>query len=218
MRVQRYQVRHRAPWMDHADEVHVPASHLDQVVVCPPGDCVTVDNSFTTYAGLNYGDAISFQFHPEFTPGFGKALVELRRSKYGAGADAAAASYQGSGDCARIGGWINRFLDGPGLRPGDGTAWSSAKDDPPGPTPAWVAAPLCLQPDVGRDSIAIGHRSAASSARSRKFSASATLRRSCRPCTALATSAASNFCGICCGQFMSHASTVNKMTCSGRAG
>ncbi len=120
--VQRYHVRHRAPWMDDAGEVRVPASHQDQVVVCPPGARVTADNAFTPYAGLDYGGAISFQFHPEFTPEFGTALVEYRRDKYGVGADTAAASYGGPNDCARVGGWISRFLDAPELQRGDGKA------------------------------------------------------------------------------------------------
>lgn len=122
MGVQRYHVRHRAPWMDDAAEVRVPASHQDQVVACPPGARVTADNPFTPYAGLDYGDAISFQFHPEFTPEFSIALVEHRRDKYGAGADAAAASYQEPNDCARVERWIGRFLDAPGLQRGDGKA------------------------------------------------------------------------------------------------
>ena len=117
MGVQRYHVRHRAPWMDDAAEVRVPASHQDQVVVCPPGARVTADNAFTPYAGLDYGDAISFQFHPEFTPEFGTALIEHRRDKYGAGAAAAAVSYRGPNDCARVRGWISRFLDAPGPQP-----------------------------------------------------------------------------------------------------
>ena len=117
--VQHYDVQHRAPWMDDAASVRVPASHQDQVVVCPPGACVTANNVFTPYAGLDYGDAISFQFHPEFAPQFGKALIEHRRAKYGPGAEAAAASYQEPNDCARIGGWISRFLDAPGPQRGD---------------------------------------------------------------------------------------------------
>jgi GMP synthase-like glutamine amidotransferase len=122
MGLQRYHVRHRAPWMDDAVEVRVPASHQDQVVACPPGARVTAINPFTPYAGLDYGDAISFQFHSEFTPAFGTALVEYRRGKYGAGADAAAASYKLTNDCARVGGWISRFLDASGLPRGYGEA------------------------------------------------------------------------------------------------
>lgn len=113
--VKRYQIRQRTPWMDDTVEVRVPASHQDQVAVCPPGACVIADNETTPYAGLDYGDAVSFQFHPEFTPEFGIALVEHRRDKYGPGADAAAASYKGPNDCAKVGRWISRFLDAPSL-------------------------------------------------------------------------------------------------------
>ena len=109
----RYGVRHRAPWMDDAAHVDVPASHQDQVVTCPPGARVTAASAFTPYAGLDYGDAISFQFHPEFGAAFGTALIEARRDRYGALADAAIASYTQPDDCARVGQWIGRFLDMP---------------------------------------------------------------------------------------------------------
>jgi hypothetical protein len=41
--------------------------------------------------------------------------------------------------------------------------------------------------------------------------------RASRAANAAATSAASNFSGICCGQLVSHAAIMNRMTCSGRA-
>ena len=109
----RYDVRHRAPWMDDAARIDVPASHQDQVVACPPGARVTVASAFTPHAGLDYGDAISFQFHPEFGAGFGPALIEATRDRYGALADPAIHSYGQPDDCARVGGWISRFLDAP---------------------------------------------------------------------------------------------------------
>lgn len=109
----RFQVRYRAPWMDGAAEVWVSASHQDQVVTPPPEARVTASNAFTPYAGLDYGDAISFQFHPEFGTAFGTDLIELRRDKYGALADAAIASYAHPDDHARVGQWIGCFLDTP---------------------------------------------------------------------------------------------------------
>ena len=41
---------------------------------------IVVSSSFTPYAGLAWTDrpAISFQFHPEFSPGFAKALIAER--------------------------------------------------------------------------------------------------------------------------------------------
>ena len=109
----RYQVRHRAPWMDDAEHVDAPASHQDQVVVPPPGARVTLASPFAPFAGLDYGDAISFQFHPEFGAAFATALIETRREHYGALADPAIASYGKPNDCARVGRWIGRFLDAP---------------------------------------------------------------------------------------------------------
>ena len=41
--------------------------------------------------------------------------------------------------------------------------------------------------------------------------------RASRAASAAATSAASNFCGICCGQLVSQAAILNRITCSGRA-
>ena len=49
------------------------------------------------------------------------------------------------------------------------------------------------------------------------FNASSSAMRASREASAAATSAASNFCGICCGQLVSHAEIRNRMTCSGRA-
>ncbi len=109
----RYDVTHRVPWMDGATHVDVPASHQDQVVTPPHGARVVAASAFTPYAGLDYGDAISFQFHPEFGADFGTASIEARRDRYGALADPAIASYSQPNDCARVGCWIGRFLDTP---------------------------------------------------------------------------------------------------------
>ena len=48
-------------------------------------------------------------------------------------------------------------------------------------------------------------------------SASSSTIRASRTASAAATSAASNFCGMCCGQLVSHAAILNRITCSGRA-
>ena len=109
----RYTITRPEPWIDGAREIAAPASHQDQVVVQPPHTEITVSSDFTPYAGLAWTDrpAISFQFHPEFTPEFAKALIAERYDRVPS-PDAAIASLDAPNDNARIGGWIRRFLKG----------------------------------------------------------------------------------------------------------
>ncbi len=109
-----YPIVARAAWMDgdEATMVSVPASHQDQVVLQPPGTDVIASSVFTPYAGLAWRDrpALSFQFHPELSPDYTKALLDSRRDRL-AEADAAIASLDAPNDNARVGGWIRRFLE-----------------------------------------------------------------------------------------------------------
>ena len=89
----RYELRARPHWMDDAAAVAVPASHQDQVVTLPSDARVIASSEFTPYAGLDYGGAISFQFHPEFSPEFATALIEANRDRYGARAASAIQSH-----------------------------------------------------------------------------------------------------------------------------
>lgn len=106
-------VRHEA-WMDDVPLVAAPASHQDQVVQPPPDAALIASSAFTPYAGFSWRDqqAISFQFHPEMSPAFAAALYDSRRDRI-ADVDAAIASLEAPNDSARIGAWINRFLDAP---------------------------------------------------------------------------------------------------------
>lgn len=108
----RYGLPAPAAWMDErVPTIAVPASHQDQVVAPPPDARVIARSDFTPYAGLDYGDAISFQFHPEFSAAFARALVRAERDLHGARAAPAIASLAAPNDCARVTGWIGRFLD-----------------------------------------------------------------------------------------------------------
>ena len=106
-----YLVADRQPWMDGDRTIAVPASHQDQVLVQPPATDITVQSDFTPYAGLAWTDrpAISFQFHPEFSPDFAKALIRERYDRV-SNPDAALASLDAPNDSARVGDWIRRFL------------------------------------------------------------------------------------------------------------
>ncbi len=109
-----YSILRREPWMagDRSD-IAAPASHQDQVVVQPPNTDVVAESPFTKFAALAWTDrpAISFQFHPEFSPAFAKALIEQRYDVV-PDPEAAIASLDSPNDNARVGGWIRNFLNG----------------------------------------------------------------------------------------------------------
>ena len=107
----RYEIVHAEPWIDPVGEIAAPASHQDQVVIQPPNTEVVARSDFTEYAGLAWTDrpAISFQFHPEFSPAFAKALIE-KRYDIVPNPDAAIASLDAPNDNERVATWIRRFL------------------------------------------------------------------------------------------------------------
>jgi GMP synthase-like glutamine amidotransferase len=108
-----YTVVRSEPWIDSAGTIAVPASHQDQVVRQPPNTEVVAASDFTPFAALAWTDrpAISFQFHPEFSPAFAKALIEKRYDAV-PNPDAAIASLDAPNDSARVGRWIRNFLNG----------------------------------------------------------------------------------------------------------
>ena len=113
----RYDVTGSEPWMDAEPTLAVAASHQDQVMEPPAGAAVLATSAFTPFAALRYagGEAVSFQFHPEFERGMAQALVELRRSRLPDPdeADRMLASLAGPSDAPRVAGWIRGFIDRP---------------------------------------------------------------------------------------------------------
>ena len=109
-----YPIVARPAWLDGPPLVSAPASHQDQVVSQPPGTEIVASSLFTPYAALAWTDfsAISFQFHPEFSPDFAKALIAQRYDRV-PDPDAAIASLDGPNDNQRVGDWIRRFLTAP---------------------------------------------------------------------------------------------------------
>jgi GMP synthase-like glutamine amidotransferase len=109
----RYKVVRPQRWSNGEREVAIPASHQDQVVVQPPNTEIVAESSFTPFAALAWTDrpAISFQFHPEFSVGYAKALIEKRYDRVN-DPDAALASLDAPNDNARVARWIRNFLNG----------------------------------------------------------------------------------------------------------
>lgn len=109
--LQRYEVLRPQVWTNGERSVAIPASHQDQVVVQPPRTSVVAASDFTPFAALAWDDrpAISFQFHPEFSPAYAKALIDKRYDRVNA-PDAAIASLDAPNDNEHVAGWIRRFL------------------------------------------------------------------------------------------------------------
>jgi GMP synthase-like glutamine amidotransferase len=110
----RYAVQDRAAWMDDAPSIAVPASHQDQVVQLPADARVLGGSEFTPYGIVEYPQrrALSLQSHPEFTPEYAAALIELRRSsKYSPEqADRALDTLREPNDRERVRRWLAQFL------------------------------------------------------------------------------------------------------------
>lgn len=112
-----YEITRRADWMKTDDEplLSIPVSHQDQIVELPQDATILASSPFTPYAVLEYPQrrAISFQGHPEFSPEYATALIDLRRgTRYQQDfADAAAETLKKANDARRVAGWLRRFID-----------------------------------------------------------------------------------------------------------
>lgn len=109
--LQNYDVMAPQQWTNGERCIAVPASHQDQVVVQPPRTEVVAASAFTPFAALAWTDrpAVSFQFHPEFSPAYAKALIEMRFDRVN-DAEAALASLDAPNDNDRVGDWMRKFL------------------------------------------------------------------------------------------------------------
>jgi GMP synthase-like glutamine amidotransferase len=112
-----YEITRRADWMktDDRPSLSIPVSHQDQIVELPKDATVLASSPFTPYAVLEYPQrrAISFQGHPEFSPEYATALIDLRRgTRYQQDfADAAAETLKKPNDSRRVAGWLRRFIE-----------------------------------------------------------------------------------------------------------
>ena len=79
--VQEYEVVERPPWMSGApDRIAFQSIHQDQVVEAPAGAVRVATSDFCPSAMLAYGsNGYSIQAHPEFTPEFSLALLNVVR-------------------------------------------------------------------------------------------------------------------------------------------
>jgi GMP synthase-like glutamine amidotransferase len=83
--VQETQVLSPAEWMlPYRERFGLLSSHKDQVVRLPERAEVFASTAFCPNSGFTIGDHIlTFQGHPEFSKGYSRALIELRRDLLG---------------------------------------------------------------------------------------------------------------------------------------
>jgi GMP synthase-like glutamine amidotransferase len=95
------------------DQIHITASHQDQVLTQPPAAQVIAKSEFTPFAGLYYpeGPAISVQPHPEFDDDFSQTLFTKRKNVVfdPKDADQALASLSAPSSAAIMGAMFVRF-------------------------------------------------------------------------------------------------------------
>ncbi len=114
--VHTYELVGDAPdWMRPIDadgQVHLIASHQDQVVELPEGAEVIARTEHCRVAAYTFGpNALAIQPHPEFGAEISRGLVERRRELIGAAtADAALASLDEPVDQAEVASWMATFL------------------------------------------------------------------------------------------------------------
>ncbi|MFV8818811.1 glutamine amidotransferase-related protein [Haliea sp. E17] len=87
-------------------------SHQDQVVENAAGASVLAGSEFCENAVVQVGDHIlTFQGHPEFVPGYSRAIMDFRRETLGEPVySAGVASVEGEPEGERVGRWILNFL------------------------------------------------------------------------------------------------------------
>ena len=111
-----YDLLNHPSWMGSSppDTFSLGVSHQDQVLSLPPGATLVARNDFCDYAALDYPieKAMSFQGHPEYSPGFSCALYNVRRGTVFPDemVDAAEASFSEPIDNDLVGQWMARFL------------------------------------------------------------------------------------------------------------
>lgn len=100
------------PWMDPAAaSVNLLMSCQDQVLDLPPGAVVLGGNAHCPVGIFRVGRMLGIQGHPEFTPEYAGALLELRRERIGAErVDRALATLGMPLDGVLLARWAGRFL------------------------------------------------------------------------------------------------------------
>lgn len=110
--VHTFTITKREQWMaPAADSVSLLMSCQDQVLDLPPGAEVLGGNAHCPVGIFRLGRMLGIQGHPEFTPAYAEALLNLRRERIGAArVDNALATLQQPLSAALLAQWAEAFL------------------------------------------------------------------------------------------------------------
>jgi len=109
--VHRSRVVADAPWLNpKVEQFNLLSSHHDQVVRMPEGAKLLATNACCPIAAFTWGDALTFQGHPEFQKPYSKDLMNMRRNLLGEDTYQAGMASLGSDlHAATVGRWIVNF-------------------------------------------------------------------------------------------------------------
>lgn len=103
--------RHESWMQPTADSVSLLMSCQDQVLDLPPGAEVLGGNAHCPVGMFRMGRMLGIQGHPEFTPAYAEALLQLRRERIGAApVDKALATLHQPLSTALLARWAEAFL------------------------------------------------------------------------------------------------------------
>ncbi|MCC6538288.1 MAG: amidotransferase [Bryobacterales bacterium] len=110
--VHQFSVSQRAPWMQPPlDSFGVVMSCQDQVQELPPGAVPLAGNEACRHGMFQVGRMLALQGHPEYTPGYSRSLMELRRERIGAErVEAGLATLADPRHSAELGAWVCAFF------------------------------------------------------------------------------------------------------------
>ena len=103
----------KAGWIPtNIDQIELIHVHQDQVISLPPEAVRLAQSDFCLNAAFAIGNQVfAIQGHPEFTPSYTNALIDIREEKIGKERAATARiSLQKPHDGHQVGGWIIDFF------------------------------------------------------------------------------------------------------------
>ena len=129
--VQTCDLLHSEPWMQRVgrlrSKLRLVSSHKDQVLALPDGARVFASSDFCPISGFTIGsEVLTIQGHPELSPDYSRALLEVRRELLGESVYRAGLESLGEGtDSHLFTRWMLSFISESLVSENSSVAWSA---------------------------------------------------------------------------------------------